>query len=411
MRLRSSGLLGSVLALCSACAPALPSGSSASPAASPVATGPRSSTATPATPAPSPSTAWMAVPDQADVRAVQFQEVVWTGTRFVAVAIGIAGGGAFLDSSDGLTWHLQPYVGPIAFPMALASASAGMVAVGKDVDGRAASWHSTDGLSWSAARTTFGSASGSNTVEVTDVVGMDGGWLAVGREDPACQTNCGLEPLRALAWTSSDGLEWTRVSDQPSMRDGAFNSVARLGTGFVAVGSVGLTAAAWTSSDGTTWVRSADAPVLHPVVSADGEALTNMTSTAAAGGVVVAVGYEFPIAGSSPPSVRAWWSDNGVTWTEAAGDRFVEGQTFSVAATPRGFLAVGPSGASSCLAGVWASPDGRAWTCTTSDPQERYMGPYAAAASPALEIVVGLGESEGGEGGGAPGGVWWRPIP
>jgi hypothetical protein len=57
---------------------------------------------------------------------------------------------------------------------------------------------------------------------------------------------------------------------------------------------------------------------------------------------------------------------------------------------PGGFLAAGPSGAPSCVSGMWSSPDGRAWLCISGNPGLVGFGPYAAAASPDLVVVVGL---------------------
>jgi hypothetical protein len=342
------------------------------------------------------------------VRAVQFLDVVWTGSRFVAASTATAGGGAFLDSSDGLTWHLQD--GVVGFPDALASAPRGIVAVGNDANGRPVSWSSRDGLTWSGPTGTFGKGAGDDTITVTDVVATDDGWLAVGSEDPACQTNCGLDPIRALVWISGDGLTWTRLADRPAFKGAAMLSVTMAGDGLVAVGSSGLVAAAWTSSDGTTWVRSADAHVLHTALSADGEGAAQMSSVAFGRGVIVAVGTEFPMSGDAPRTARAWWSTDGATWVEGTGDAFPESQLFTVAATRSGFLGSGPSGAPGCRGGLWESADGRSWTCTTSASGYEGMAPYAAAASPTIEIVVGFDSSVESDHG-FPGAVWWRTVP
>lgn len=418
---RSLGLLASLVLV--GCSPVASAALSASPAASgvvgtPLAPSPTAATQASAnpspnvTPAPTPTADWTPVRDQADVRAVQFQDVVWTGTRFVAVGIAAAGGGGggFLDSDDGMTWHLQSH-DPAGTPMRIAAGRDGIVALGWDEDGRAVSWHSADGLTWSGRSARFGAASGDDTLEVTDVVATDTGWLAVGREDPPCQFDCGHDPVRALAWSSVDGLAWTRVPNQAALRGGAMQSVVRAGSGFVAVGNAGINAAVWTSANGTTWARVPDRPVLHADLSAEGDAVTAMSWVATGDDVIVAVGSEYPIDGDQPPTARAWWSSDGVTWVEAAGDRFAEGQLFAVAATPRGFLATGPSGGRSCRGGTWASVDGRAWSCTASAPAYEGMAPYAAASSSTIEIVVGLNSADEPPDEGFPGGVWWRSIP
>ena len=102
---------------------------------------------------------------------------------------------------------------------------------------------------------------------------------------------------------------------------------------------------------------------------------------------------------------------DGRTWTKGTGQRFLEGQAFSVNTTPSGFLATGPSGSDSCRGGIWASTDGRAWACVASDPAFEGFGPYAAAGSPATEVVVGLGNGSEPTDAGEPGIIWWRPVP
>ena len=67
-------------------------------------------------PAPSPTPAptavpvpasWIEGPRQPAVGGVQFQDVVWTGSRFVAVGAADGGVAVFLDSTDGSSWHRQ----------------------------------------------------------------------------------------------------------------------------------------------------------------------------------------------------------------------------------------------------------------------------------------------------------------
>jgi len=410
---RRRALVGLLILVLAACSPA--ASNQASPSALP--TVPASTLAAPApspslgTPPPSsPPVAaggWTAVEQQEDVASVQFQDVVWTGARFVATAMAPDGGGVFVDSADGLTWHRQTMTGPMAVLSRLAASPLGLVAIGTDGDGRAISRFSADGLSWSPATTTFGSANGTNTIEVTDVIATNGGWLAVGREDPACTIDCGVDPTRAVVWTSSDGLSWTRHATASSLTGRAMTGVAVFGTGFVAVGTTGTAAAAWTSSDGVTWSRSADVASFRSGAGADPGTTTRMTSVAVQHGVVVAVGIE---GGQDSTRARAWWSPDGRTWAPAKGERFIDGQMFDVAATPRGFVATGPSGGAGCTGGLWESADGKAWTCAVVGPAYGGMAPYAAAASTTVEVAVGLDAAVDGLDG-YPGGVWWRPLP
>lgn len=378
-----------------------------------------SQTTVPATPTPAvtspatPSTAdgWRPVPEQASVQGVQFQSVVWTGMRFVAMGLVLGGGGAFLDSRGGLTWHLQTTCAGCSYPAHLASGPRGVVAVGA-VDNRPASWFSPDGLRWTVHAGAFSMpAIGTDTFEVTAAVATKDGWLALGREDPACNMNCGLAPVRALAWTSSDGLHWSRVADQRSLGGAAMTGVTRGGPGFVAVGLAGRHAAAWTTADGATWSRVPDAPLFHELPSADPSLWTTMSAVAAGHGSVVAVGTEGN-GGAHGPAARAWWSADGRTWVPAGGEGFASGGEIdvrieSVTPTSAGFLAVGVS-TGACRPGLWASTDGRAWQCVASGPAFTGFRPYAAAASPSVEVAVGLTSVADPSPNGLPGAVWRR---
>jgi hypothetical protein len=396
-----------------ACGTGAPSATPSSPP-SPAPTALPSPTLAP-TSAPTSADGWRLVPDQASVREVKYDHVVWTGARFVATGVALDGAGTmFLDSSDGLTWQRQPTATPNAYPVSLAAGPGGVVAVGT-IDDRPATWFSPDGLAWTVRADAFPvSAVGTDTFQVTAVVATDAGWLAVGREDPFCQTNCGLAPVRAMVWTSSDGLDWARVPDQASLSGAAMTAVARLDSGFVAVGLAGVYAAVWTSTDGTSWSRVPDSPLFHELPSADPSLWTTMTGVAAGHGVVVAVGNEGN-GGAHGPAARAWWSTDGLTWAPADGDHFLSGgeidvRLTSVTVTPDGFLAAGFS-TGGCLGGLWVSTDGRAWRCVALDPAFAGFRPSAAAASSSVEVAVGLEASTNPPPAGFPGAVWRRTLP
>lgn len=380
---------------------------SASPASASVGPSASSLSSPLASPSPSPTGDWLAAPDQPSVSGVQYQDVVWAGYRFVAIGAALGGGSVFLDSPDGRTWHRQGALDPESYPGRLAVGPLGVVAVG-DVAGHPASWVSSDGLSWTVAPDAFpGSPAGTDTVGVTDVVATDAGWLAVGREDPACNTNCGNEPVRALVWTSSDGLRWMPIGDQASFDGGGMATVTRGGPGYVAAGSAGGHAAIWTSTNGDAWSRVPDDPMFGPKT--DPSFPAAVVGVAARENVVVAVGMDMSDGGGS---VLAWWSADGQSWSEATVEGPLHGQVFDVAVTPDGFLATGPSGEPSCLGGIWASSAGRVWQCVASDPLLAGFGPYAAASSSSVEVVVGLTSVGFDENSplGLPGAVWWRPL-
>jgi hypothetical protein len=386
-------------------------------------------TTSPASPAstpvdqPSPSMAsvprptaegWLSLSGQPAVDGIQYRDVVWTGRRFVAVGAELGSGGVFIDSIDGQMWHRQDVLSATAFPSVLAAGQTGVVAVGQ-IDDRPASWFSSDGLAWNQRPGAFPMApTGKDTISVTDVAVEGAGWLAVGREDPACQTNCGLAPVRAIVWTSTDGLHWTRVPDQASFRGAAMTAVAAAEGGFVAVGLAGAYAAAWTSADGQTWSRAPDAKLFHALPSADVSASTTMISVASGHGRVVAIGYE-GAGGGHGPAARAWWSTDGQGWTEANGDAFSASGEVSVipamvVPAPDGFLAAGQTNGD-CTGGIWASVDGAFWRCIATDLAFTGFTPYALAASPSVEVAVGLVNVAKPSPAGLPGSVWRRVVP
>jgi len=362
--------------------------------------------------APSTPTGWLPVPAQDSVVGTTFNDVIWAHGRFVATGSIPDGGGLILESQDGQTWRQQPLAAPGAAPVALAAGPAGIVAVGGQNADHLASWFSTNGVSWTARVDAFGPLSGTDTLTVTGVAATDGGWLAVGREDPACNHNCGLNPARARVWRSTNGLDWASVGGGTVLAGGAMNDVVSLGTGFVAVGIHGARAAVWTSADGSSWTPSPDAAVLGPRPGADPALWTAMTSVAASHGVLVAVGTDGN-GGAHGPTARAWWSTDGVSWSEATGERFegfMSGQDATVTGTRDGFIAAYPVSDPSCSSGLWASTDGATWRCASSDGAFARFAPSDVAESPTTQVAVGITTTDLVLDG-PPGAVWWRPLP
>jgi len=387
---------------------------------SPTDTGTPSFSSLPSTP-PSPAVAggWSAVTRQAAVDGVQLYDVVWTGSQFVATGSALDDSTAFVDSVDGQTWRRWSGGSPAGSSLHLAAGSAGVLAVGTIYAGsgvdhdRPASWFSPDGQTWTVSVDPFPAGrTGSDRVTVTDVVATDSGWLAVGRQDPLCNANCGTTPVRALAWTSKDGLSWRRVTGQGAFEGGAINAVGRTGSGFVAGGMTNDNAAGhaafWTSPDGRAWTRVPDARLFR---AAKRKLWTEVKDITVDHGTVVAVGMGSEDA--SDFAIRAWLSmDDGHSWALAEGDWRRSGPGLAVAGTPEGFLAIGPgSDQAGCGDGVWDSVDGRSWSCLALGQDAQHFGPYAAAASSSTEVLVGL--MGGGEPSpaGLPGGVLRRPVP
>lgn len=358
---------------------------------------------------------WHQVAAQPALDTVQLQFLVWAGARFIAAGSGLDGSTVILDSPDGVAWHVQPALEADSTIHGLAVGPSGVVAVGS-LGASARSWSSADGLTWSAS--SDGPAldpSGDDSVTMAAVTSRDGGWLAVGSEDPPCTIDCAGAPVRAIAWTSTDGRRWTRQPNAAALSQAAMTGVVRGGPGFVAVGLApdhptattrsATHAVAWTSVDGRSWSRVPDAPLFHAPAGTDQTFGASMKAIAAAGDRLVAVGT----VGTQDEvgSALAWWSDDGRSWSRGTGERFPYGQLFEVAAVPGGFVATGPSGADSCLGGIWTSTDGRSWACDAADPAFDGFAAYAAAASPTAEVVVGLGDTTAGLGTTA----WIRDLP
>jgi hypothetical protein len=325
-----------------------------------------------------------------------------------------------LDSSDGLTWRHQP-AGP-AHPQLIAAGPRGIVVVSSIGEGHM-TWFSVDGMKWTPSANRFPiPAHGDDYFEIRDVVATDARWVAVGSREQTCAFDCESSPLRAYVWTSVDGLEWKRIPDQAALERGGMHAVAQNpGGGYVAAGVSSLHAAAWTSPDAKTWSRVADTSLFHEP-KFEGDARANAaTGIAVHDGRIVMVGQAYAqdlcpesIATRFCGGARAWWSMDAATWARADMELARDSQVFSVAATPHGFLAVGPSGDPGCPGGIWSSSDGQAWRCETSDdPSYPKFAPYAAAASGSLEVAVGL-TSEGVDEDsdeGFPGSIWVRARP
>jgi hypothetical protein len=391
--LQGVGIALLVTACVAAPTPTPPTPSASVPPASPT-----SATATPmASPTPiessqpSPNPAWEQIAGIEAFDGLQLDHVVWTGTRFLASSGG--DGLVLLESTDGRAWRRLPSLaGRGSFLSALVAGTSGVIGV---EGGR--TWFSRDGLSWTRGDA-VGTAAGprDRAVAMSDVVETDGGWLGVGAETPFCPVGCSLDGTTAITWHSSDGLAWTRDPTSPALRDATMAAVTRKDAGFIAVGGAQVgrhqQAAVWLSEDGRAWDRVPDADVFGAPAEAN-QGWVGMTDVVAVPGLVAATGqaYSQDFGGSA----LAWFSrDGGTTWERAAGDQFLNGQIFAVAAIPGGFAATGPSGNLSCRGGIWVSSDGTAWRCVADDPSFRGFSAYAAAASPTTLVVVGFGGGE-----------------
>ncbi len=214
------------------------------------------------------------------------------------------------------------------------------------------------------------------------------GVVAVGYDGPVAFED-------AVVWASPDGFTWTRIPDDETVFNGGWgqsmSSVVAVGSGLVAVGydtsGGGGDAAVWTSADGVTWVR-----VPHDEAIFDGDELQEMSSVAAVGSGLVAVGHDVS-GGDSDAAV--WTSPDGLTWTRVPHDETVFGGTSdqemsSVAAVGSGLVAVGhDSSGGEGDAAVWTSPDGLTWTRVPHD-ETVFGGDYWQAMNSVAAVGPGL---------------------
>ena len=282
---------------------------------------------------------------------------------FVGVGAAFPGddtASAIYSSPDALTWTVVDEPKPGRSLVAVVGGGPGFVAASSSPP---AIWGSSDGVEWTelASSDAFG-----ETTTLLSLVAVDGRLFA-GAHD-------GL-------FTSSDGMEWQRadLGGEPE----TVNDVAKSGTGFVAVGSslVGSMeskGAVWTSTDGLAWDRLPDDPVFTRA---------SLYSVAAHDGLLVATGYatDAPGAGNLFARPSAWTSRDGMTWQRAevidptlpvrqAATGALEGALMtSLGRTEAGWLAAGTALTAEddsvrFDAAIWTSGDGRAWQRVPHDP-------------------------------------------
>jgi hypothetical protein len=239
------------------------------------------------------------VPDDRG-RPIGALEAVSTGAGgFVAVGRGCTGDveadltceAVVWVARDGRTWSRAPvqaaldvggYVttsGPEVGMFDVAGGADGVVAIGYAHTGRAmqpTAWFSPDGLTWQ--RTALAA---DDRYRVTAVTWDGQRYVAVGEDRSEWDgTLEGMSSavVRAAAWTSPDGVAWTRAPAASSLEvgglidtmedpsSGGMADVAEAPGGLVAVGSTcdgparSCEPAAWLSQDGLTWERLGGLP-------------------------------------------------------------------------------------------------------------------------------------------------------
>ena len=335
------------------------------------------------------------------------------------VAIGYAfddelGGPRIWQSPDGRTWQRNPFAfgpsGEQARFSAIAASSRGYVIVGRVFGGgisnetlgaRAAAWISSDGITWERAADTERMDVGPclDTGEepscggMRAVVATPDGYVAVGD----ARTGIDGQTSQPAAWTSPDGLTWTRSGDAglgigggETVNQGGFLSGVTVGgPGLIAVGTIcrpdcfgtASGGVAVSSANGSTWTATevTGAPMLQDVTTA--------------GGQVFALG-SFDPDGDQPVELQLWRSDDGVTWQRVPGlpsipDLVSFGAVDIAGADDRLVIAgwAEVSGADPLRDFTYVSPP--AGSVVTPSPTPSPSGPVASLPTGMIAYVVG----------------------
>jgi hypothetical protein len=201
------------------------------------------------------------------------QELIWTGDRFVVVAVVSDDGFrvSIFESPDGVQWT-QHVVGDRFWPTGMAHNGTTLLVAGRSYDDNAMrTYRSTDGVLWTSSRVTIDYPN--------EIIAGAGMFVSMG-------DNRNLMD-RATIYRSMNGIDWT-----PHTFDhrGEVNGARWTGTEFVVVGEDGLIA---TSTQATDWTMQQTA------------VQTNLKA-------VRWLGDEFFAVGSIGPSLR---SSDGIDWT------------------------------------------------------------------------------------------------
>ncbi|HEX7950880.1 MAG TPA: hypothetical protein VF494_11065 [Candidatus Limnocylindrales bacterium] len=288
-----------------------------------------------------------------DPTEFSFAVAVATGTDGRLVAVGRSGPlPVAWTSSDGTAWqrHAVPTIGSagIAERMTtIVTGASGFVAGGSAgpelADRSARFWTSADGSTWVAAPAIDAAFA---NAEVRSITRFQGGYVAVGVVGTV------QAPTGAVAWTSPDGVRWTRVDDPAFVGGAAVSVTVTPSGGLVAVGSDRdrHNAVAWTSRDGRRWARAPDeASRQHS------GGFAWMTDVTAVGDELIAVG---DVQGLQRGTAVSWISSDGLTWEQSRSAPVQEGAEFyGVIPGGPGAIAIGAFGTpDSYVPEVWLTP-------------------------------------------------------
>jgi len=323
---------------------------------------------------------WSRVPDEEGaLGGAGFQMmsgVTVGGPGLVAVGSDFSGGdvdAAVWTSADGITWSRVPHDEAVfggdgdQEMVSVTTGGPGLVAVGWEgslFDQDAAVWTSPDGITWSRVAHDEAVFGGDGDQEMVSVTTGGPGLVAVGPD---------LSDLEAEVWTSPDGITWSRLPADTAVFGGShiqsMLSVTTGGPGLIAVGWEAtwgeIDATAWTSDDGISWSRVASLAAVFA-----GEGVQSMMSATAGGPGLVAVGLD---SSAGDENAAIWTSPDGIGWSRVPDVEAVFGGLgnqgmASVTAGDTGVVAVGQDGWGGDFdAAVWTSPDGITWARLPND--------------------------------------------
>jgi hypothetical protein len=282
-------------------------------------------------------------------------------------------------SIDGTTWsiHLMGTT-DFTFPVSLAAGDDGtVVAVGRS-EQLPVAWTTVDGIEWS--RHPVPVLGGDIAERMTAVAAGEHGYVAGGSVGPE------IFERHARFWTSADGSEWHPVPDDPdAFANAEVRAITRFGDGFVAVGVVGSVqhpsgAVAWTSADGVAWTRVDDPSFVA--------GLAVSVAISPSGGLV-AVGSDLV-----RHEALVWTSPDSRRWTKAPSEPSRQHPAYiwmtDITAVGDSLVAVGDfQSGQRGTATSWVSRDGIHWDRARTAPVQEQVELYAITPGGPGAIAVG----------------------
>jgi hypothetical protein len=187
----------------------------------------------------------------------------------------------------------------------------------------------------------------------------------------------GGKPL-AKAWTSDDGLIWTKAPASPELEGAVMSEVIAVDDGFVALGTDAKDhIAAWHSPDGLTWERGRVEKSRKKGLQAD------LRDVVDGPGGLLAFGV---FTGQELGGQRLWHSADGLAWERVAAPVDSDVIIESLAEIPGGYLLIGHpwDGGNS----YWRSDDGLTWEPVEDAPWLRDV----ATTSDGTVVGIGLAD-------------------